>query len=545
MIEERAALWVLRQEEPSWTPADQAEFDEWLAESDAHKVAFWRLECGWREADRIAALGTPPEPVEQRFAPSSWWKPLAIAASVLVAFTIFLVQLPSFQSDGTQQASMRFETPVGGHRVVKLPDGSRVELNTDTVVKAVVNEGQRAVWLERGEAFFDIAKQPGQAFVIYAGARTITVLGTKFSVRRTPREIVVAVLEGRVRVDEKAGAGPDRHATVTAGDVAFARDRSTLVANSAEAVSQQLAWRNGLLQFDGATLADAAAQFNRYNHKQLVIGDPEAARILVAGSFLARNVDAFARLVERAYGVDAQNRSDRIFLSARRLAYNAPVMPARPEMIATRPRTVPEAAAPQCGPGGADCSPIALPQAPAPVATAEASEDQALRALREAKNWEVLHKLYPPRALAAREEGVVGFTVKIDGTGNPTSCKITRTSGHPLLDLETCQLIMVHATFKRPTGISRSQERSYEGVVNWRVPPTATVAAAPAPKAVAQASPPEELICKRIPQTGSNAAFQRKCMRRSEWQRVSRDNREPWDQQPNLGRRCEGHPTHC
>ena len=43
-IEEQAALWVLRREEPFWSSADQEELDCWLAQSDRHKVAFWRLE---------------------------------------------------------------------------------------------------------------------------------------------------------------------------------------------------------------------------------------------------------------------------------------------------------------------------------------------------------------------------------------------------------------------------------------------------------------------------------------------------------------------
>lgn len=550
MIEERAALWVTRREQPSWSAGDQAQLDEWLQESDAHRVAFWRLEFGWRQADRIAALGSAAEPAAPTGSDRiARWKPLALAASLLVAFAIFLVQLQSPSAERAQQsAATRYETPLGGHRVVGLPDGSRVELNTDTLIRASVSERGRAVWLERGEAFFDIAKRPRQAFVIYAGARTITVLGTKFSVRRTPREIVVAVLEGRVRVDDQAGAGPVGHATVAAGDVAIARARSTLVANSSEAVADELAWRSGRLQFDGTTLAAAAEQFNRYNRKQLVIGDSEAAQMLVAGSFMARNVDAFARLVERAYGIDVEDRAGRILLSSRRMAHNTPVRQPRPDLLAPRPMSPAGDPGLPCRPGTAGCAAIALP--PPPAEPVKAPQDEALRALREARNWEVLHKLYPPRALAAREEGLVGFTVRIDASGSPTSCKITNSSGYPLLDLETCQLIMVHATFKRPDGVSRSQQRSYEGVVNWKVPASArsaaTTAPAPAaPKRVAEATAPEELICKRIPQTGSNAAYQRKCMTRSEWQRASSQLREDWDLIPRNGNRCEGYPAHC
>jgi len=53
-IEEQAALWVMRREEPGWSSFDEAALDDWLDQSDLHKAAFWRLEHGWRRADRIA-----------------------------------------------------------------------------------------------------------------------------------------------------------------------------------------------------------------------------------------------------------------------------------------------------------------------------------------------------------------------------------------------------------------------------------------------------------------------------------------------------------
>ena len=527
-IEEQAARWVLLREEPSWSSADEAELEQWLAETDAHKVAFWRLESGWREADRIASIGAPPRTVAQRFDGLNWWaKPLAIAASLLLVFTL-LLQLPGLPFGGSSPSPQtEFETAIGGHKVVSLGDGSRVELNTDTAIKAAVDDDRRAVWLDRGEAFFDVAKQPGQAFVIYAGARTITVLGTKFSVRRSGRDVVVAVLEGRVRVEDTPASGSDREATITAGDVAVARDGSTVVTKSAEAVQQQLAWRNGLLMFDGATLASAAQQFNRYNRKQLVLGDAAASGLLVEGSFQARNLDAFTRLLERSYGLDVQDGGGRIILSSQRIASRDLPRQLRPDLFASRPRNTAVDAGPGCGPGGTECAVIPL-SSPAPKVQTAGAPD--IKAVRDAKNWEVLHKLYPARALAAGEEGMVGFTVKIDGRGNPTSCKITHTSGHPLLDLETCKLILVNATFKRPAGLSPSQQRSYEGVVNWKLP-TSPLASVPAvPKVIAEAAAPEEMVCRRIAVTGSNIPSERICMPKSEWERASDESKRAYQE---------------
>ena len=163
------------------------------------------------------------------------------------------------------------------------------------------------------------------------------------------------------------------------------------------------------------------------------------------------------------------------------------------------------------------------------------------KAIQDANNWDVIHKLYPPRALAAREEGLVGFMVEIESSGSPTRCTITHTSGHPLLDLETCQLIMMHATFNRPAGSSPSQKRSYEGVVNWKLPNAPQIAAPVPPKAIAETTAPEQLVCKRIPRTGSIAGFERKCMSKSDWERASSESRTLWDQLQGIGSEgCEG-----
>jgi transmembrane sensor len=314
-IEERAALWVLRREEPYWSAEEQAELDAWLGESDAHKAAFWRLEHGWREADRIASLGDSPRAYQPRLI--AWWKPLAVAASVLLVFTVFTLRGPGLPLVGPEQVqATEFQTAVGGHKIVDLSDGSRVELNTDSAIKAAIGGRRRSVWLDRGEAYFEVAKRAGSEFVIYAGPRSISVMGTKFSVRRDGADLSVAVVEGRVRLDE--GSGDSQRSTIlTGGQIALATDRSTIVtASSPSGVSERLAWRGGRLLFSESTLAEAASEFNRYNRKQLVIQGQAAERTRIGGSFDARNVDGFARLLQTAYGLKVQSQPDKIVVSS-------------------------------------------------------------------------------------------------------------------------------------------------------------------------------------------------------------------------------------
>jgi transmembrane sensor len=214
-------------------------------------------------------------------------------------------------------APAHFSTPIGGRRTIPLIDGSKVELNTATVVRAAVNDKHRDVWLDQGEAYFEVAHLAGRPFVVHAGDRTVTVLGTKFSVRRDGEKVTVSVIEGRVRIDDADEPDTVPTAIITAGDVAIAQGSSTLLsAKSEEGVSEALGWRDGILNFDHTSLADAAAEFNRYNHKQILIGDSQTGEIRIGGTFQASNVDAFVRLLHDAYGLRVTATSNAVKLSS-------------------------------------------------------------------------------------------------------------------------------------------------------------------------------------------------------------------------------------
>ena len=148
-----------------------------------------------------------------------------------------------------------------------------------------------------------------------------------------------------------------------------------------------------------------------------------------------------------------------------------------------------------------------------------------------AANMDVLQKLYPPRALAAREQGSVGFTVKIDKTGHPTECNVTKSSGYPLLDQETCQLITLHAIFDPNPALSGSQQSTHAGVVDWRLPSSGLApTAAPASTQATLADSQEKLVCKRVPATGSNVGYERVCASKRSWDKARAEVQDSWDQ---------------
>lgn len=134
---------------------------------------------------------------------------------------------------------------------------------------------------------------------------------------------------------------------------------------------------------------------------------------------------------------------------------------------------------------------------------------------------EIVFKNYPPRALAAGEEGPVFFNVTLDKDAHPTSCEVTHGSGHPLLDEETCDLIVQHAIFSagRDANGAVLARQTAEGVVNWTIPGHAPAAINLTPAAVA--SKPDKQICKRTTRVGTLSSVERNCMTATEWARRS------------------------
>jgi transmembrane sensor len=78
-----------------------------------------------------------------------------------------------------------------------------------------------------------------------------------------------------------------------------------------------ISWRTGILVLRDMTLAEAAAEFNRYNARKIVIRDPHVGAMHISGSFRATNAEAFARLLERGYPLQADTRDADIILTQR------------------------------------------------------------------------------------------------------------------------------------------------------------------------------------------------------------------------------------
>ena len=304
-IEQIASEWLAR-EDRGLTAEERMLMEHWLEKSSLHKVSYLRLKAAWQRADRLGALKRPPAAGR---ATSSRWIGLSVAAALMVcvgggAWLAWHRAAPTGQD---------FATGIGRIQAVRLADGTKVELNTNTRLHADVNGASRTVMLDSGEAYFDVVHDDKRPFTVYAGNRRITDIGTKFSVFRNGDDVRVTVREGKVRIEVLNGAG--KQVLAEAGHVLVTKGLETLIITKPQAeIVNDLSWREGMLVFNQQTLAEAAEQFNRYNRRQILVEGP-ARKIRIGGSFKADNVDVFVLLLHRGFGLSVNEQGDMITVS--------------------------------------------------------------------------------------------------------------------------------------------------------------------------------------------------------------------------------------
>lgn len=307
-IRAEAASWLERRQRPDWSEQNATELDAWLSADPANAVAYYRIEFAWQRTERLAAL-RPPQPNAGSL-PSRLKTALTRSAAVIAIAAIAGTALYLATRDrGTQI----YATNIGSRKTLSLPDGSQIELNTNTTLR-ISKADNRRIWLDRGEAFFQVVHNPNHPFTVDIGQRRITDLGTKFDVRHDDAHLKISVLEGSVSLASKTDN--TQSLILTRGDSVIGNGNSLKVKNAPpQLVTDELGWRRGVLVFDNITLAEAASEFNRYTESKIVVSDPKAANLRIVGTFPTDGVEGFLDVAKHILKVRVERRGNETVIS--------------------------------------------------------------------------------------------------------------------------------------------------------------------------------------------------------------------------------------
>jgi transmembrane sensor len=333
-IEFEAALWVVRLER-GLTAAEQDEFLDWLGADPRHGEALSQQKAGWTRLNLLADwrpmhAARPnrdllaPLPAGSIFRVNwrvAWIVPASLAAAAAVALGVLLSR-----PEKLREAPLVRIAPERIALIERrtLEDGSIIELNRGAELFVSYTTSERRVRLARGEAHFQVAKDPGRPFTVSAGEVTVRAVGTAFNVQRWTATVEVLVTEGAVdvRAAETENSG-DRPATATAQVKAghrcvvslTRRSPPAIAAVTREEVANLLAWQPQVLDFTEAPLATIIAEFNRRNAPfQITVADPGLAETILSASLRSDNVEGFLRLLEGGFGIQAEHSGNVVTL---------------------------------------------------------------------------------------------------------------------------------------------------------------------------------------------------------------------------------------
>ena len=257
---------------------------------------------------------------------------LGIAAGVVLAVGAALLYVAPWSAPDDSHLERHF-TRIGEQKTIDLDDGSVVTLNTATQLVVDYSEQGRKILLERGEAYFEVAKDLARPFRVELGVRSVTAIGTAFTIRKHPERYRVAVLQGAVSLheltEEASLSAPsisdDGEPVAIEGTVQrrvdegwvaeFDVSRNRMTAFQPDSMERYGRWRGGMLRFDREPLYQVVQELNRYTRKKILIEDATVMEISVYATVSIKELDSALNALEQLLPIEITKHYDRIVIT--------------------------------------------------------------------------------------------------------------------------------------------------------------------------------------------------------------------------------------
>lgn len=328
-VEREAADWIARLNACHVTDEDRTRFAAWCAAHPSHARTYEAMCEAWRAFKAAGPLvravsfgqsmNEAAKPVGSR-RPRLIWE-AAAASIVAVAISLYLwhaVPEPALQ------------TGIGEHASISLPDGTTVELNSDSRVRVDYSEHRRLIHLDRGEAFFKVIHDPSRPFFVSGGGSWVRDVGTEFSVYVQAGDVRVTVDQGSVEVgaaylSAMDGLGLDRMLRWRPTSVLTADEQADIRAGTATIrrlpqgeISRLLAWRNGKISFEKQPLGEVIKEMSRYTTLQIIVRDPKLQHLVIGGTFPTnpQGVETLIAMLHDGFGLRIERGPGRAYIEA-------------------------------------------------------------------------------------------------------------------------------------------------------------------------------------------------------------------------------------
>lgn len=339
LVNKQAAIWITKLDR-GLTPAEITDLQHWLKHQH-HEQAFLMLASTWDKVDSLSQLATlfpPPIPGNKhKFARKTY----AIAASFAACFLFLWVvgiflPLSVNEANLSQQVSMpyqvTYQTAVGQHSTIDLTDGSKLTINTNSLLTVDFSANERLINLVKGEIFIDVAHDTSRPLSVIVNDTVFQAVGTAFNVKKSFNEsIELLVTNGKVLIAELEAIKPSSKNSsgvkmamnlhihnaqaATPGDkvvIKFseATSKQQKLSLSSEDIKVSLGWLDKKLIFKGKTLLDAMDEVSRYTDSEFIIPEENLRNLKIAGVFKTDDIDMLLNTLAQNFNIQHEKTAN-------------------------------------------------------------------------------------------------------------------------------------------------------------------------------------------------------------------------------------------
>lgn len=305
-LRSEAAEWLNLSLSGDMDDTDEKAFEAWIQTSPDHGHIYATVQTHW---GMIGALADNPlvlaahrrdiKVIDRAPARKRRFPDLAIAAMAGIAgLMILLPGVIDFGGRSGPPGAPPIENPLPQRIAKTLADGSVVTLDADSEMRVAEMGARRRVELVRGRAFFRVAKDASRPFSVAAGGKIVHAVGTAFDVRIVGEEVIVTLVEGKVRIEDppklfNSGVNVD----LVAGMQLIARNQKPWIVDKVD-IGKATSWHKGQLIFLGDTLSSAMNEVNRYSTAKINFKDGPIPSKQIVGVFQAGDTNAFVKALD-------------------------------------------------------------------------------------------------------------------------------------------------------------------------------------------------------------------------------------------------------
>ncbi|PRA84169.1 iron dicitrate transport regulator FecR [Ochrobactrum sp. MYb29] len=282
LIQEQAVDWLMQLQA---SPKDTAIVEAcalWRASDARHELAFAKASRVFSDTRFLLLQDTD-------FARTAARKPRYPVRAALSSMLLFGALAGGFIAyDGPMRLRADAMSASNEMPIIKLEDGSTVQLNAGSAIAFDITDSERQVQLLRGEAYFIVAPDPQRPFTVRAANGEVTALGTEFDVKLKDGGADVVVTEHAVQVQTSATSSalnPLDALQLEQGHSVFYDKKNGI--GQVAMIDPVLAasWRRGHLVFENQPLEHVVEDIARHLPGRVMIASSDLAERRITGTF--------------------------------------------------------------------------------------------------------------------------------------------------------------------------------------------------------------------------------------------------------------------